>query len=179
LLPSELAPRWRDLPALAWLATDRLAGPVGRVRGLGLIARLGSWPATMMSLAGAHAEGACAAYQRSAALTVQQQYPRRWRWRHGLLFQAVLPVGVAVLLIVPLTVLIGGLVGENLGLAVGGTVGSIGAAAAMLMIAGLMVLEVSAGLGALAPGDRAATRAWAREYRRGAAGSQHARSRSG
>jgi hypothetical protein len=41
LIPSELAPRWRDLPALAWLATDRLAGPAGRVRGLGLIAPVG------------------------------------------------------------------------------------------------------------------------------------------
>jgi hypothetical protein len=81
LVPPELAPRWRDLPALAWLVTGRLAGPARRIPVLGVVARLGGWPATMMSLAGARAVGACAAYRLAAVLTVQRRHPRRWRWR--------------------------------------------------------------------------------------------------
>src|SRR5207247_117734 len=103
----------------------------------------------------------CVAYRRAAVLTVRRRHPRQWRWRHGLLFAAGFPIGVATLVGVPLAVLTGGIVAEHVGFAAGTTVGTIGAVAVMLGVVGVTAVDVSPGLGAFAPRDRAAARTWA------------------
>ncbi len=115
----------------------------------------------MMSLAGACAEGACAARRRAAVVTVRRHHPRRLRWRHALVFLASLPIGVGVLLIVPLGLLAGGLLARRLGWPAGTTAATVAAVAAFCTIAAVVVACVAPGLGAVAPRDRALAREWA------------------
>jgi hypothetical protein len=95
VVPDKLLPRWRDLPALAWLVRQRLSGRLGSLPVLGLLARCGGFLLTLVDLVGMRAERAVAARDRRAMLTVRQNWPLRVRWRYwtaGLV--AVVPVAL-------------------------------------------------------------------------------------
>lgn len=117
----------------------------------------------MMTLAGARAEGACAAYRRAAVVTVHRRHPSQRRWRYGLVFLASIPAGVAMFVIVPLTLLMVGVLAAELGWPAGVAVGSVAAVVSFVGIAALVLASAAPGLGAVAPRDRALARAWAEQ----------------
>src|SRR5437773_3234298 len=80
VIPDELLPCWRDLPALAWLARQRLSGTVGSLPVLGLVARLSGWLLTLVDLVGMRADHAVGSHRDAAVVTVQQRWPSRVRW---------------------------------------------------------------------------------------------------
>jgi hypothetical protein len=82
VIPSELLPRWRDLPALAWLARKRLSGVVGSLPVLGAVARWSGSLLTLVDLVGMRADHAVGSHRRRTVVTVQQRWPSRVRWRY-------------------------------------------------------------------------------------------------
>jgi len=94
LVPRPLLARWADLPALAWLAANRFGGAAARIPVFGRVCAAIGWVGTLVVLAGARADRACAAHGRVAVLTVRQRWPRRSRWVRHVVFVAALPAGV-------------------------------------------------------------------------------------
>lgn len=161
MVPPGLLPRWKDVPALAWLVTRRLGGSVVRVRILGPLACSAGWWLTLASLAGFRAERRCAATGRTAVVAMKPRWPARLRWRYWVAVAAVQAVallavvGVPGLIIVLASLARGGLVGPfELGLA---CVPSV----AMAGLIGLVVAPPA--LRSIASRDRRVAREWARD----------------
>jgi len=72
VIPNELLPRWQDLPALAWLARQRLSGVIP-LPVLGAVARWSGWLLTLVDLVGMRADHAVGSYRRRAVVTAQQR----------------------------------------------------------------------------------------------------------
>jgi hypothetical protein len=161
-IPIQLQPRWRDLPALAWLATIRFGGPVLGLPLLGRLACAGVWLNTLAVLAGARAERACACYRHNAVVTVTRRQPRRLRWRRWLVLAAVVPAMVVYLGAPPLALMVAGVAGGAIGWAVAPVIGLVAAALATVVLMGLLLAGIASGFTAFAPRDRRLARAWAK-----------------
>ncbi len=161
MIPDELLPRWRDLPALAWLARQRLSGAIGSLPVLGPVARWSGWLLTLVDLVGMRADHAVGSYRHRAVVTVQQRWPFRLRWRYwaaGLV--AVVPIAL-VYLAVPLVFTVVGVIVARIGAPpVGSALVFLGwpACGATFLLG---VASVASGLRSLASGDRRVARAWA------------------
>jgi hypothetical protein len=98
MVPDDLAPRWRDLAMLGWVATRQLGGPVVRMPVIGRLACAATWPVMMTSLVGAWANHALAAHGRVALVTVRAcEPPDAIRWRGLLATTATLPAAMVAL----------------------------------------------------------------------------------
>jgi hypothetical protein len=104
VIPAELLPRWRDLPALAWLAAGRFRVPA-RVPVLSSLVPAVSWPTFLVVLAAACGEGRLVAWQTSA-MAIVTPLPGRRRWRGCAAALVAMPVAAAVLLL-PFLLVIG------------------------------------------------------------------------
>ena len=110
MVPEQLRPRWRELPAAAWLAAGRFQPAALRRPILHRLAQAAAWPVLLQVLLAAHAEGALAVW-RARALIIVQQRPRPTRAaRLRAMFAGLagLPVTVAALLAPGTTVLLAG-----------------------------------------------------------------------
>lgn len=162
-VPRPLQARWADLPALAWLASNRFGGAAARIPAFGRVCAATGWLGTLVSLAGARADRACAAHRRVAVLTVRQRWPRRSRWARHVVFVAALPAGVAVFATPLLAAVLANAVADVAGWHL--------VARALLVSAPVMfVLLVAATIGANLPGlrggagrGRRLARGWARD----------------
>jgi hypothetical protein len=97
VVPDELLPRWRDLPALGWLVTRRFGGALVRIPVLGLVACAVTWPLTMTTLIGHRADRTLAAHCRSAVVAVRVREPASLSWRRMLASTAATPAAFAML----------------------------------------------------------------------------------
>ena len=70
-MPTHLRPRWRDLPALAWLVVRRLDTALQATPLLGLMAAGCATPLMLLALVCAHADGRVAAHDRHAVIWIR------------------------------------------------------------------------------------------------------------
>src|SRR6266545_332788 len=158
-----LLAHWADLPTLAWLAANRFGGAVVRVPVFGPLCAAIGWLSTLVVLAGARADRACAAHGRKAVLTVRQRWPRRSRRIRNAVFLAALPVGAIMLAAPPAAAIVAGAVAETAGWRLAARVLLIGAPAMFVLLAAAAVAGTASGLrgGARrATGPGATTSAW-------------------
>src|SRR5437667_123782 len=120
VIPNELLRRWRDLPALAWLARRRLSGAIGSLPVLSAVGRGSGWLLTLVDLVGMRADHAVGSYRHGAVVTVRQRWLVRVRWRYwaaGLV--AVVPISLVFFAMPALFAVVGVLVARIGGPAVG------------------------------------------------------------
>jgi hypothetical protein len=100
-IPDHLRPRWRDLPALAWLAVRGLDTRLQAVPILGRVAAWCALPMMLLTMACAHADGHLAARDRHAVLWIHRLTATGRRVHTGrellLIAAALLPVTTALL----------------------------------------------------------------------------------
>lgn len=75
MIPAELNPQWRDLPALAWLAATAFGR---RLPGMTTLIRVGSWPLFLAVFTAARVVGELAANGRAAVVIVSERPGRGW-----------------------------------------------------------------------------------------------------
>ncbi|GAA1034496.1 hypothetical protein GCM10009557_39340 [Virgisporangium ochraceum] len=165
MVPRELVPRWRDLPALGWLATCRLGNPPVRGTALGLVANAVMWPITMTTLVGYRADHTLAAHHRVALIAVRPCEPAPLPCRRMLASTAVLPVAAATVCSPLLVMLAAATVAEAAGWYALGVV--LAATGLLVSVAIIILILASAApvVRSIAPFQRRAARAEARRRR--------------
>ncbi|WP_426513217.1 hypothetical protein ACPPVO_22890 [Dactylosporangium sp. McL0621] len=82
MIPDDLHPSWRHVPALAWLATDRFQPPVLDVPVLRRAGQVMTWPAFLLEFSRAVADGNAGRWEGRAVITVQELHAEQHRtWR--------------------------------------------------------------------------------------------------
>jgi hypothetical protein len=161
MIPAELTPRWRDLPALAWLAAGAFRARTPPLRPLAGLARLAAWPAFVTALVGAHVERELAAHDRRAMVILVDRTGNRRRWRGVTASVATLPIMGGVLVLPAVAVAAVGVIVIVLGAPRLGVVIVWLAPAAVLALASLAAGAIAVALRAEVRHARATARQWA------------------
>jgi hypothetical protein len=161
MIPADLTPRWRDLPALAWLAAGAFRAQTPPWRPLAGLARVAAWPAFVAALVGAHVERELAAHDRGAMVILVDRASRRRRWRGVTASLATLPIMGGVLVLPALAVAVVGVIVNVLGAPRLGVVIMWLAPAAILAPAGLAAAAIAVALRTEIRHSRTTARQWA------------------
>lgn len=162
LVPNDLVPRWRDLPVLGWMATQRLGEPLTQLPILGPLACSATWPVTTTILVGDRAERTLAAIGKAAVLTVRGCAPARAPWLRLLASTAALPFAIAALSLPPVVLLGSAAVAEAAGWYTVGTALSAAAIVLLLTTAVLVLACVAQAVRSATPRQRRKARSLAR-----------------